>query len=332
MNKMFKGHHAFAVTYRPFKMMNIGEATGLAVLREASGDFTQRPDSTAVSLSYGPHAGGHGHPDQMNMVLYTQGRQWIPAFGNMPYQTHWKSEWTSQTVSHNTVVIDGISQKPTGERNIQWPSDDSNDQVMGRLERFSPKAKLASASCDRAYPGMMLRRTVRIVGHDVVNDYAVVPEGSSSEPGQHQFDYVLHIDGELTNSSLPLAQRSGNLGEICGYQYVDERQGGSANSSLSLTFASGMKELRLWIIPTGSTPTEVIIGESLTSLPNVKMPILILRRKAAHARFVTVIETVESHDPIRGARLEKNSSGDADSLILERSSGVQRVPLNESRR
>jgi hypothetical protein len=306
-------------------------SSGLVVLREASGDFTQRPDSTAVSFSYGPYGGGHGHPDKLNIVVYTQGRQWIPAFSSMPYETHWKAEWTAQTVSHNTLVVDGISQQPTGVRNPQWPTDDSSDQVMGRLERFAPEAKLASASCDRAYPGMTLRRTVRLVGHDVVDDYAVAPEGSSSKPGQHQFDYVLHIDGGLTNSSLPLAQRSGKLGEICGYQHVEQKQGGAADNLLTLTFASGTKQLRLWILPTDGTPTEVIIGEGLTHSPNAKMPMLILRRKAAHARFVTVIEPVESNDPIRGARLEKNTGGDADLLILERSSGVQQVSLGESR-
>jgi len=306
-------------------------SSGLVVLREASGDFTERPESTAVSLSYGPHGGGHAHPDKLNLVLYTQGRQWIPAFGSMPYETHWKAEWTAQTVSHNTVVVDGVSQRPTGLRNIQWPTDDARDQVIGKLQRFAPEAKLASASCDRAYPGMTLRRTVRLVGHDVVDDYSVVPESSSSER-KHQFDYVLHIDGELTYSSLPLAQRSGKLGEICGYQYVEQKQMGATDSLLSLIFASGTKQLRLWIIPTDGAPTDLIIGEGLTNSPDGKMAMLILRRKAAHARFVTVIEPVESHDPIRGAHVEKNTKDNADLLVLERSSGVQHVSLGELQR
>jgi hypothetical protein len=307
-------------------------SSGLVVLREASGDFTKRPDSTAVSLSYGPHGGGHGHPDKMNLVLYAQGRQWIPAFGSMPYETHWKAEWTAQTVSHNTVVVDGVSQQPTGVRNIQWPTDDASDPVIGKLERFAPEEKLASASCARAYPGMTLRRTVRLVGHDVVDDYSIVPESSSSDGKQHQFDYVLHIDGELTYSSLPLAQRSGKLGEICGYQYVEQKKVGATDSLLSLTFASGTRQLRLWIIPADGTPTNLIIGEGLTNSPDVKMAMLILRRKAGHARFVAVIEPVEPNDTIRGVRIEKNTRGSADILVFERSSGAQRVPLSQFQR
>src|SRR5271157_1388525 len=43
-------------------------ATGLAILRQASGNYTTQPDSTAVSLSYGPHGGGHGHSNALNLV------------------------------------------------------------------------------------------------------------------------------------------------------------------------------------------------------------------------------------------------------------------------
>jgi hypothetical protein len=200
---------------------------------------------------------------------------------------------------------------------------------MGRLERFAPEAKLASASCARAYPGMKLRRTVHLVGHDVVDDYVVFPASSSSNQRQHQFDYVLHIDGEFTYSSFPLVQRSGKLGEICGFQYVEQKQVGAINNLLSLSFASGTKQLRLWIIPTDSAPAELIICEGPTNSPVAKMAMLVLRRKATRARFVTVIEPVQPHDPIRGARIEKNTPSNADSLVLERSSGVRRVSLGE---
>jgi len=79
------------------------------VLREADGDLTADPDSTAASLSFGPYGGGHGHPDKWNLMPYSLGRQWLPDFGSMPYETSDKAEWTAHTVSHNTIVVDGIS-------------------------------------------------------------------------------------------------------------------------------------------------------------------------------------------------------------------------------
>ena len=70
-------------------------------------------------LNYGPFGGGHGHPDQLNMVLYSDGKQWIRDFGSFSYNGHpmkLKGEWTAQTVSHSTLTVDGISQHPQGDR------------------------------------------------------------------------------------------------------------------------------------------------------------------------------------------------------------------------
>src|SRR5262249_34922755 len=160
---------------------------------------TSQPGSTAVSLSYGPHGGGHGHSDKLNIILYAQGRQWIPDFGSMPYESHWKAEWTAQTISHNTIVVDGVSQKPTGARVTQWPSDSAADRVLGLLESFDATSKSASAYCDSAYDGIRLRRAVRLAGNSVVDAFTV----TDRKGAEHQYDYMLHIDGQLEHSSVP---------------------------------------------------------------------------------------------------------------------------------
>jgi hypothetical protein len=290
-------------------------STGVAILRQASGNYTTQPDSTAVSLSYGPHGGGHGHSDNMNIVLYAQGRQWIPAFGSMPYETHWKVEWTAQTVSHNTMVVDEISQKPTGRGTTQWPHDDASDRVVGVLERFEPGSKSVSAHCDAAYEGIRLRRAVRLTGHCVVDSFSA----TDLKDAPHQFDYVLHIDGEFQESTASLEARSGKLGEICGYQLVEQSRRGTANGPFSLTFASEEKRLRIWIPE--AEDTDVIVGAGLTNAPDRKMTMLVLRRKAAAARFITVLEPVNAEDAIRSVRMEKTG------VVIDSARGTRRVPL-----
>jgi hypothetical protein len=288
-------------------------STGVAILREASGDYTSQPDSTAVSLSYGPHGGGHGHSDKLNIVLYAQGRQWIPDFGSMPYGSRWKAEWTAQTVSHNTVVVDGISQKPTVARNVEWPNDSAADRVLGVLERFDASSKSASAYCDTAYEGIRLRRALRLTGGSVVDAFTV----TDRKGAEHQYDYVLHIDGQLENSSVPLAPKVEKLGETSGYQLVEQRQHGAAKGPFVLTFASEGKQLRLWVA--GPDATEVIVGDGLTNSPDRKMPMLLLRRKAPGTRFVTVFEPVSGRDTIRAVRLE---GGD---IVIESARGTLRL-------
>jgi len=297
-------------------------SSGLAVLRQTAGDFTRDETATAVALSYGPYGGGHGHPDKLSMVVYAQGRQWIPHFGSMPYESKWKAQWTSHTISHNTVVVDGVSQKPTGERNPGWPADHGRSKVLGKLERFDPQRKFCSAYCTSAYDGLTLKRAVRLEGRCVVDVFDIEPTAPSASPRARQFDYVLHIDGKLSDNSVKLASASGALGDKCGYQHIQPRQTGTTSAVAALTFSAGTKQLRIWIVPTDGVPTAVIVADGLTNSPGAKMPMLLLRRKGTRTTFATVLEPIDPANPLRAVRLDK---GD---VVLERTSGQDRVPLH----
>ena len=303
-------------------------STGLAVLRQQAGDITAHPDSTAAALSYGPYGGGHGHPDKLSLVLYADGRQWIPLYGSMPYETHWKAEWSAQTVSHNTVVAGGISQRPTRERDVMWPTDNSEDRVEGKLERFDAAKKRVSASCDSAYPGLTLRRTVQLSGNCVVDVFDVAPYHDPRQPAAttrplkpRQLDYVLHIDGTLAESSAPLTPATGALGSRCGYQYVMQQKQATLSSMTALTFEAGRKRLRVWVVPAGDAPQQLILADGLTNTPGTTMPMLLLRQTAASARFVTVLEPVDPKNPVRsvswhGGQLQIERADNATLLSL----------------
>ena len=269
-------------------------ASGLIVLRETAGNFTAEPASTAVALSYGPYGGGHGHPDKLGIVVYSQGRQWIPNYGSMPYETHWKREWTSHSVSHNTLVVDGVSQQPAGTEDKMWPVDSSEQRVQGMLERFDPTTRIASAFCDTAYPGLTMKRQVRLREHCVVDRLEAAPNRGDSA-AEHQFDSVLHIDGSFLESSLHFEPVSGALGTRCGYQLVDQLRTAAVENPSSVTFAAGKERLRIWILPQKS-PTQLFLGQGPTNSPEERKPMLILRQKGTRARFETVVEPLGQKD------------------------------------
>lgn len=269
-------------------------SSGVAVLRQQAGDFTAQPDSAAVAISYGPYGGGHGHPDKLSIAVYAQGRQWVPHYGSMPYESHWKTEWTSHTLSHNTLVVDERSQRPAGDKNLMWPVDSSQDRVTGTLERFDAEAKRVSARCTSAYPGLILRRQVCLWQHCVVDCFEALPNPDAA-PRQaaveRQFDYVLHVDGQWDNGSIPLQPRPGPLGSKCGYQLVDQARSAVIAKPAQLTFVAGEARCRLWILPQES-PLEVIVAQAPTNKPDERKPIVILRQRATAARFRTVFEPV----------------------------------------
>jgi len=316
----------FANSGRLERGCSLFPASGVAVLRQHGSDFTAHPEGTAVALSYGPYGGGHGHPDKLSLAVYALGKQWIPHFGSMPYETSWKAEWTAHTVSHNTVVVDGISQQPTGERNLQWPVDSAAQKVIGHLERFDPLHRLVAASCDSAYPGLRLQRTVRLLDGWVLDDFQVLPSPAVRSPSAHLFDYVLHLEGAFVESSVPLAPRSGPFGSRCGYQHVEQRQGTTVDQPTVLTFESEGKRLRLWVVPAAG-PVEVILAEGLTNSPGAKAPMVIVRCQGQAARFLTLIEPVAGKNPVRSVQLQRGTGDRPPVLVLRRAQGGRRVPL-----
>jgi hypothetical protein len=166
--------------------------------------------------------------------------------------------------------------------------------VVGVLERFEPNAKRVAARCESAYPGLILRREVRLWRHCVVDrcEASPVAGGSAAEhAAEHQFDYVLHVDGAFDSGSVTLAPRAQPLGTKCGYQFLEHLRSASIDKPAHLTFRLGEDRLRLWIRP-GETPVEVVLADGPTNSPDERKPVVILRRRGATARYLTICEPV----------------------------------------
>lgn len=91
------------------------------------------------------------------------------------------------------------------------------------------------------------------------------------------------------------------------------------NGPFDLTFTSAEKKLRIWVPADGET--EVIIGEGPTNRMDRKMTMLILRRKAAVTRFLTVLEPVNATNAVRAVRVEKGS------VVIDSAKGMRRAPI-----
>lgn len=87
------------------------EASGYAVFRGGAGERERW-----LLLKYGPHGGGHGHPDKLALDLHAFGRRLSPDLGTPGYGIPMNKTWYRHTLSHNTVLLDMTSQPPaTGE-------------------------------------------------------------------------------------------------------------------------------------------------------------------------------------------------------------------------
>ena len=82
-----------------------------SVLLESQGLAVLRRDGRYVSLECGPHGGGHGHPDRLQLTVFADGVYWLPDPGTGQYVTH-DLFWYRSTLAHNAPRLDGESQPP----------------------------------------------------------------------------------------------------------------------------------------------------------------------------------------------------------------------------
>ncbi|NPV46452.1 MAG: heparinase [Armatimonadetes bacterium] len=78
----------------------------------ASIEYGWGKPGTALWMYYGRN-GGHGHLDRLNFDIYYKGFCMLPDHGYPEYATNWphRNYVTENTLSHNTVVVNGLPQK-----------------------------------------------------------------------------------------------------------------------------------------------------------------------------------------------------------------------------
>ena len=104
-----------------------------------------REGGTWLCLKYGPHGGGHGHPDKNNFILFGGGHVLFPDPGTRPYGSPLHTEWDRATIAHNTLVVDGASQAP----------------ATGKSLAFGPNYAMTDAGA--IYPGVRFVRTAAML-------------------------------------------------------------------------------------------------------------------------------------------------------------------------
>jgi hypothetical protein len=279
------------------------EGLGATILRGGQGEA-----QTYAHLDWGPHGGGHGHPDKLALILYAMGRELAPDPGRLAYGASLQRSWYTQTVAHNTVVIDERSQRP----------------ATGDLLLFhdGEVARIARAECDTAYDGIMLRRTV-ILADDYLLD---VYDYEADE--EHTADFVYHNVGEHT-SLLETTPLDGPLGEGHGYQHITDVRATDGADTWQTDFSvPETGSVRLTML--GEPDTEVFLGTGMTGRGTEPCPAVVARRQTAGSTWVSALEwrPAEAQFAITGMeQVPVQAEGDARAWRIERTDGYDLLIL-----
>ncbi|MEO8369907.1 MAG: heparinase II/III family protein [Candidatus Solibacter sp.] len=231
-------------------------------LLKASGFAMLRSPNAVAAMRFGMHGGGHGHPDKLNLVTWGSGRMWGLDPGSINYGVPLHKEWYRSTIAHNTVSVDGGVQAEKDGRAVEWKASGGETTI--------------AASADAAYPGVQLTRTVTVHGKSIDDTF----ECASDVP--HVYDWAFHAPGKLT-TSVDLRSGLKRLGETNGYQHIEELRSGNVMGVCLVRWEAEGASLSLCI--EGAEGTEVFTGVGPGKNPAERIPMVIVRRRAARATF-----------------------------------------------
>jgi hypothetical protein len=279
-------------------------ATGNAVLRANAAD----PLANNLTFVYGPHHAGHQHPDLLSFVWQVNGQTALldTAHYGTNYNPALHGAWDKQTVAHNTVLMDGVSQRPQGDSDYEWMTHIFADVPRGELLAFhtSGVLKAVAAQTTNAYDAPATLRRALLMTPEYVLDQFVCAGAE-----EHRWDYALHPTAPI-ESTLPLLPASEPLDEkhglklarnVCGAALPPEGTPLRWGDFAGWLWCSGSAQLH-----TGETP-------SPSTTPGVVM-LLTQRGRAVEYRGVFSRRADAVQVEPAGATLRISGAGFADTV------------------
>ena len=158
--------------------------SGLSMLRSESPLATQ----STILLKYGSPGGSHGHPDKLSISLYTDGAASAIDLGTQGYGIDLHKEWYRQTLSHNTIVIDGRDQ-PSATGKLNSYKKTPRYSLVDASTNFNETKDNLSAT----YSKVSMRRAIAWCKPYFLDCFSI------SCPTKKRIDLFFHVHGTLKN-------------------------------------------------------------------------------------------------------------------------------------
>jgi len=241
--------------------------------------------ATWLCLKYGPHGGGHGHPDKLNFILYSSGTVLGFDPGTGPYAAPIHGQWRKTTIAHNTLTVDEENQSPATGKDLAFVSSAAWSGIL--------------ADAGPIYPGVTYRRAAALVGHDLV----IVLDMASADK-EHTFDFAYHNTGEW---ATPLPGKDIAMPDKIGYKYLHEMK--VVDGALPPVKNGVLTEnIAVAMLRHG----DILAGIGAGTFANEKVPCVIARIKGSSAAAAWAI-TLDGVKP--DLRIEAN--GDVFSAVVK---------------
>lgn len=263
-------------------------ASGYTILRTQPEGEEVRSEATEqyVFLKYGVHGGGHGHPDKLGLTVYACGERQSPDLGTPGYGIDLFQGWYRQTVSHNTVVLDGKSQPAGAGRSIAFRAD-GPFQIADAAVRWGEEAVTGidapsygvDSEAPEVYDGAGMRRAVLARG-DYFVDIFLVDAGR-----ERRIDWIFRNRGVLAplGDGIPIVPA---VLEGDGYEYIDDLSTRPAYGNIALNWQFGETGVKLFMAEMDETT--LFAGPAPGNPAEDTQDLMIRQRTASRTAFISV--------------------------------------------
>ncbi len=250
----------FAIFFGEAELPQVKPSDGISRNFPASGYgiLSEGADETAswLCLKYGPHGGGHGHPDKLSFVLYAAGGVIGLDPGSAPYGMPEHGGWYKTTFSHNTLVVDGQSQAASEGACLAFDRSNGIDYAIG--------------DAGPIYAGVSFRRTVfnPDEGLFVFVDTVVCDR-------ERQLDLVYHHRGKWSD---PLEGETWTPPDEVGYRYLKEASSRKLTTGCVLSVKDANSDSTVTL--GAGSETEVVTATGVGDHLEDRVPTVLFRRQA----------------------------------------------------
>jgi len=269
-------------------------AGGYAILQQGEGT-----NATWLAGKYGPHGGGHGHPDKNSFILYARGQVIAPDAGTHAYGSPLHGGWDKTTLAHNTLVVDGKSQEPAQGRCVVFGSAQGIDYSMTEAGRIYPAANVN-----------FFRTTVLIATNLVVFVDQIVADAP------HTYDLAYHQVGSWQN--LPAGQ-AWSSPAAAGYKFFTKTT--TRTSTSNVTVQTKVADFgSVTVTLAGGDATEIITGYGLMKTTADLVPMMLQRRHAQETAFVWAVSLEGAPVALKVSPVQDgsgNSLKNSDALMVQ---------------
>jgi len=236
-------------------------ASGYAILARGEGE-----QATWLCLKYGPHGGGHGHPNKLNFVLYARGQVLALDPGMARYGVPIHGGWYRTTLAHNTLVVDETNQKPAEGKCLSFGTEGGIDFVV--------------ADAGDIYDGVRFRRAIALL-----NENAIVVIDHVRCDKERLLDVALHLRGQWSN--LPEGEKWMPPNKD-GYRYLIEAKIRRVSGSAAIA-VNPRPNWQVMVAIIADTPFELVTALGIGSHAADRVPMVMVRRQAKDLALVWCI-------------------------------------------